>query len=124
MQNHQSDPAVSKTGTATGVKRITIIVPLECFEKLETCLRGTGVHGLTVTEVRGFGEHVNFFQRDLLVRNIRVDIYAGAEKSESIIDAVINFRSDEYTHTGVLAVESVERLVNLRTAEEITASNF
>jgi len=106
------------------VKRITTIVPVESFEKLETCLRGTGVHGLTVTEVRGFGEHANFFQSDLLVSNIRVDIYAGVEKAESIIGTVINFRSDEYTQSGVLAVESVERLVNLHTGKDVTASDF
>jgi len=106
------------------VKRITIIVPVECFDKLETCLRGTGVHGLTVTQVRGFGEHANFYHRDLLVDNIRVDIYAGEDKVNSIIDTVVNFKSEEFTHTGVLAVESVEHLVNLRTGEEVFASNL
>jgi len=110
--------------TEMNVKRITIIVPVECFDKLETCLRGTGVHGLTVTQVRGFGEHANFYHRDLLVDNIRVDIYTGAEKVESIVDSVVNFQSEEFTHTGLLAVESVERLVNLRTGEEVSASNI
>jgi len=124
MQNHQPDMSVSKQEMETGVKRVTIIIPVECFATLETCLRGTGVHGMTVTEVRGFGEHANFFQRDLLVRNICVDIYAGAEKVQDIIDAVVNFQSDEFTHTGVLAVESVERLVNLQTGGEITALNL
>jgi len=106
------------------VKRITIIVPVECFDKLETCLRGTGVHGMTVTEVRGFGEHANFYQRDLLVRNIRVDIYTGADKAENIIDSVVNFQAEEFTHTGLLAVESVDRLVNLRTGEEVAVSKI
>jgi nitrogen regulatory protein P-II 1 len=106
------------------VKRISIIVPVECFDKLETCLRGTGVHGLTVTHVRGFGEHANFYQRDLLVDNIRVDIYTGEDKAEGIIDSVINFQADDFTHTGLLAVESVERLVNLRTGEEVAVSNL
>ena len=105
------------------VKRITIIVPVECFDKLETCLRGTGVHGLTVTQVRGFGEHANFYHRDLLVDNIRVDIYAAEDKVNGIVDTVVNFKSEEFTHTGVLAVESVERLVNLRTGEEVFASD-
>ena len=122
MQNHQADVPVS--AKETGVKRITIIVPVECFDKLEACLRGTGVHGLTVTKVRGFGEHANLFHRDLLVDNISVDIYAGADKAENIIQTVINFKSDEFTPTGVLAVEPVERLVYLRTGEEITASSF
>lgn len=106
------------------VKRITIIVPVECFEKLETCLRGTGVHGLTVTQVRGFGAHANFYQRDLLVDNIRVDIYTGEDKAGGIIDSVINFQAEDFTHTGLLAVESVERLVNLRTGEEVAVSNL
>jgi len=106
------------------VKRVTIIVPVECFDKLEACLRGVGVHGLTVTEVRGFGAHANFYQRDLLVDNIRIDIYTGADKVESVIDSVINFQADDFAHTGMLAIEPVERLVNLRTGEEVPASRF
>ena len=106
------------------VKRITIIVPVDCFEKLETCLRGTGVHGLTVTEVRGFGEYANFYQRNLLVDNIRIDIYAGTDKAESIIDSVIDFQADDFTRTGLLAVEPVERLVSLRTGEAVVLANL
>lgn len=106
------------------MKQITIIVPIECLDKLEACLRGTGVHGLTVTEVKGFGEHANYFHRDLLVRNVRLDIYAGEEKAAAIIDTVINFQSDDQTPAGILAVNSVERLVNLYSGEDITAKDY
>jgi nitrogen regulatory protein PII len=106
------------------MKHITIIVPVECMDKLEACLRGAGVHGLTVTEVQGFGGHANFFQRDLLVRNIRVDIFAGAKKAETIIKTVTSFRSDDYTPAGILVVDSVERLVSLYSGEDITDENY
>jgi len=106
------------------MKRITIIVPIECLDKLEACLRGTGVHGLTVTEVRGFGGHANFFQRDLLVKNVRVDIFAGAKKAEAIIETVTNFQSDDYTSAGILIVDSVERLISLYSGEDITDEDY
>jgi len=106
------------------MKRISIIVPIECLEKLEACLRGTGVHGLTVSEVKGFGGHANFFHRNLKVSNVRVDIYAGEKKAEAIIATVVNFRSDNYTPAGILAVESVEQLVSLYSGENITGEDF
>jgi len=106
------------------MKRITIIVPVECLEKLEACLRGAGVHGLTVTEVQGFGEHANFFARDLLVKNIRVDIFAGAKKTETIIKAVTSFQSNDYTPAGILVVDSVERLISLYSGKDITDENY
>ncbi len=106
------------------MKRITIIVPVECMDKLEACLRGAGVHGLTVTEVQGFGEHANFFQRDLLVRNIRVDIFAGAKKAETIIETVIGFQSDDYAPAGILVVDTVDRLVSLYSGEDITDEDY
>ena len=106
------------------MKRITMIVPIDCVEKLEACLRGTGVHGITVTEVQGYGEHANFFHRDLTVSNIRVDIYAGADKADQVIDTIINFKSDDYTPSGILAVESVERLVSLHTGEDIVTADY
>ncbi len=106
------------------IKRITIIVPLECIEKLEACLRGAGVHGLTITEVQGFGEHANFFHRDLTVSNVRVDIYAGVDKAEDIVNTVINFKADDYTPAGILAIEPVERLISLHSGEDIAAADY
>ncbi len=106
------------------MKRITIIAPIECLDSLEACLRGVGVHGLTVTEAKGFGEHANYFNRDLLVRNVRLDIYAGEEKAEAIVETVINFKGDSHTPAGILAIESVERLVNLYSGEDITAKDY
>jgi len=106
------------------MKRITIIVPIECLDKLEACLRGAGVHGLTVTEVQGFGGHANFFQRDLLVSNVRVDIFAGAKKAETIIDTVTSFQSDDYTPAGILVVDSIDRLISLYNGKDITDEDY
>ena len=88
------------------MKRITVIVPTELSEKLEKCLRSSGVPGMTVNEVRGFGEHADFFKRDLMRSNVRVETYLGEARLGAVVEAIV-FAQEEHTPAGILVVESV-----------------
>jgi len=112
---------VLESGGKNIMKRITSIVPVELLEKLEKCLRATGVPGMTVDEVRGFGEHANFFSRDLMRSNVRIEIYISESKLDSTIQAIVDFAQQEHTPAGILVIESVERMINLNDGTEILA---
>lgn len=100
-------------------ERISIIVPLSLLDTLEKYLRASGVPGMTVDEVRGFGEHANFFSRDLMRSNFRVEVYLDADRVQAVIGDAVGFARDQHAAAGILAVESVERMVNLNNGEPI-----
>ncbi len=106
------------------IKRITAIVPTELLPELEKYLRAAGVPGMTINDVRGFGEHVNYFSRDLLMSNARVEIYIGSEKCQEIIDVVNCFAKETHATAGILTVENIERLVNLNTGEDVLGADL
>ena len=102
------------------IKRITAIVPVQMLDPLEKHLRSCGVPGVTVEHVRGYGDHPNYFRRDLMQSNARVVLYANADDVDEIIAAVTACAAEVGMQTGILAVEAIERLVTLPTGDEVS----
>jgi len=100
------------------IKRITAIVPVQMLKPLEKHLRTCGVPGVTVEHVKGYGEHPNFFRRDLMQANARVVLYAEADDVDSIVAAVTRCATESGTQAGILAVETIDRLVHLPSGED------
>ena len=102
------------------IKRITAIVPLHMLDPLEKHLRECGVPGVTVEHVTGYGEHPNYFRRDLMQDNVRVVLYAESNDVETIVAAVIRCANQSGTQAGVLAVDSIDRLVHLPSGDDVS----
>lgn len=75
------------------IKRITAIVPLDILKTLEKSLRECGVPGVTVEHVKGYGEHPNFFRRDLMKENARIILYTEADRDDDIVAAIVDCAS-------------------------------
>jgi nitrogen regulatory protein P-II 1 len=101
-------------------KRITAIVPIDCLQNLEKYLRNCGVPGVTVETVRGYGEHPNYFRKDLMQNNAKLILYTVDEKVEEIIAAMTACAKEYGVETGIIAVDSVDRLVRLGEGTQVT----
>lgn len=106
------------------IKRITTIVPMDFLDSLEKCLRATGVPGMTIDNVRGFGEHANYFSNDLLRSNVRIEVYIGERRCEEVCEAICKFAKETHTSAGILVIESVDRLIDLNTGQDVLAENL
>ena len=106
------------------IKRITAIVPIAILDNLETHLRGCGVPGITVETVRGYGEHPNFFRKDLMQNNAKVVLYTIEEKVDEIIDAMSACARECGMETGIAAVDSVDRLVHLGDGSQVPPTSL
>lgn len=101
------------------MQRITAIVPIQVLDQLERHLRACGVPGVTVERVQGYGEHPNFFRRDLMQDNARILLYAEAAQVGGIVDAIVNCTNECGITAGILAVQTIDRLVNLVDGSDI-----
>ena len=115
-----SDITKSTGVRAMNIKRITTIVPVSHLSELETCLRVAGVHGMTVDKVKGFGVHANFFRNDLLQENVQVQVFVGTHRCGEITDAIQSFARDKCISAGILAIESIDRLIDLNSGQDIS----
>jgi nitrogen regulatory protein P-II 1 len=76
-------------------------------------LRDCGVPGVTVETVRGYGEHPNYFRKDLMQNNAKLILYTVDEKVDEIIGAMTACAREYGVETGIIAIDSVDRLVHL-----------
>jgi len=102
------------------IQRITAIVPIDMVEPLEKSLRACGVPGVTVEHVQGYGEHPNFFRRDLMQENARIFLYLDAEFVDNVVDAIVRCARKIGATAGILSVESIHRLVSLKDGADIS----
>jgi len=101
------------------IKKITAILPTNALPKLEEHLLATGVPGVSIDRVRGFGHRANYFSRDLMLNNMRVEIYIAESKCDDLIQAIVNLDSKAHVPSGILTVENVETMINLNTGKTV-----
>ena len=106
------------------IKRITLIIPRDCLDGYEHCLRSAGIPGMTVDNVRGFGEHANYFRQDLLMSSVRIEIYLGAERCGEICDLMRSYAKKQRTPAGILSIETVEQLYDLNSGQAVRAERL
>lgn len=103
-----------------GVKKITAIVRTHVLEAVEGRLRQLGVAGVSVTRVKGFGEHANFFSRDWLSAQARIEIFADGPDVDRIVEAVMDAAYTGAAGDGIVAVLPVDKLYRIRERREVS----
>jgi nitrogen regulatory protein P-II 1 len=107
------------------MKLITAIVKPFKLDDVKDALKGAGVMGMTVTEVRGFGRqggHTETYRGaeytiDLLPK-IKLELIVDDAVVDQVIDVVASAASTGKIGDGKIWVTSIDRLVRIRTGEQ------
>ncbi len=109
------------------MKLVTAIVKPFKIDDVKDALRGLGVQGMTVSEVRGFGRqrgHTEVYRGAEytvdFVPKIRVEIVADDAEAARIVDAIVTAARTEKIGDGKVWVTNVDDLVRIRTGEKGT----
>ena len=106
------------------IKLITAIFPRDRLEAVEEKLRRMGVERVDVSKVRGYGEYRNFYTRDWMVDEIRLDIFTRANEVPSIAAAIMDAAHTGEPGDGIVAVVPIEKFYLIRTRSEATVDEF
>jgi nitrogen regulatory protein PII len=106
------------------VKLITAVIKPHKLEDVKTSLKAVGVHGMTVTEVKGFGQqggHTEIYrgaeyQVDLLPKT-RLDMVVDERDVRSIVEALLSGARTGKIGDGKIWVTEVDQLIRIRTGE-------
>jgi nitrogen regulatory protein PII len=110
------------------MKLITAIVRPDRLDELIETLVGNRAHGLTVTEVRGFGRQFGQLAerpdlpRPTLLRKIRLDIVALDDDAETLVEAIAKHARTETIGDGKIWVTTVDSVLRVRTGERDRAA--
>jgi nitrogen regulatory protein P-II 1 len=106
------------------VKLVTAIIKPHKLDEVKEALRGAGVAGLTVSEVRGYGRqlgHTEIYRgAEYTVEflpKVKLEILATDSTVDAVIDAVVGVARSGEVGDGKVFVTEVGRVVRIRTGE-------
>ena len=105
-------------------KKITAIIRSHVLKDVESRLRELGVKGITVSRIKGYGEHKEYLTRDWLSEQSRIDIFASRDMIDAIIAAILESAHTGQQGDGLIAVLPVERIFRIKTKAEALPSEI
>jgi nitrogen regulatory protein P-II 1 len=106
------------------MRLITAIVQPEKLDEVMEALVESGAGGVTVTEVRGFGQqygHIDLRGNEnyssALLLKVRLDIVVPSETAEAVLNALVKSARTGALGDGKLWVTTVDTVVRVRTGE-------
>jgi nitrogen regulatory protein P-II 1 len=109
------------------VHLVTAVIKPHRIEEVKDALRGVGVLGMTITEVRGFGRqggHTETYRGseytiDFLPK-VKVEVVCDTAHVDKIVDTIIESAQTGKIGDGKIWAVPVDRLVRVRTGERDT----
>jgi nitrogen regulatory protein P-II 1 len=106
------------------MKKIEAIIKPFKLDEVKDALQAVGVHGLTVTEVKGFGRqrgHTEVFrgveyQVDF-VPKVKVEVVVESAAAPAVVDAIAQAAQTGKIGDGKIFVSPIEDVVRIRTGE-------
>jgi nitrogen regulatory protein P-II 2 len=106
------------------MKIVTAIIKPFKLEEVRDALTGIGVHGLTVTEVRGYGRqkgHTEIYRGAEYAVNflpkLKIEVAVDSDQVKKVIDAITGAAKTGQIGDGKIFVISHEHAVRIRTGE-------
>ncbi len=101
------------------MKKIVAIIRSLDLEKAEKSLKDFGVEGITVIKAKGYGEYKDFFTRDWVVNNVKLEIVVSDDQVDRVVDTLMSALHTGYQGDGIIAVSPVEEFIKIRTGERM-----
>ncbi len=106
------------------MKLITAIIKPFKLEDVKSALEGRGIHGLTVSEVSGFGRqrgHTEVYRGAEytvdLIPKVRVEVVVDDDVADGVVEAIVTSAQTGKIGDGKVWVIPVDTVVRVRTGE-------
>ncbi|QGM48043.1 P-II family nitrogen regulator [Methylocystis heyeri] len=107
------------------MKIVTAIIKPFKLDEVRDALTAIGVHGLTVTEVKGYGRqkgHTEIYRGAeyavSFLPKLKIEVAIPAELTDKTIEAITNTARTGQIGDGKIFVAPIERAVRIRTGEK------
>jgi nitrogen regulatory protein P-II 2 len=108
----------------TPMKIVMAIIKPFKLDEVRDALTGLGVHGLTVTEVKGYGRqkgHTEIYRGAeyavSFLPKLKVEVAVASEQADKVVEAIAAAAKTGQIGDGKIFVTSIEHAVRIRTGE-------
>jgi len=99
-------------------RKITAIISHEVHDRVEKKLYDMGVHGVSISKIKGYGESAKFTD-GVMTDCIKMEIFTVSDKADDIVSMLMEVANTGYLGDGIIAVSPVEKLYRIRSHGEI-----
>ena len=106
------------------MKLITAVIKPHKLDDVKTALRGAGVEGMTVSEVKGFGRqggHTETYRgaeyKVDFIPKLKLEVVVADGAADGVVDAIVGSASSDKIGDGKIWVTDVSDVVRIRTGE-------
>lgn len=106
------------------IKLVTAVIKPQMLESVKEGLKGAGVQGLTVTEVKGYGRqggHTETYRGAEytvdLIPKVKVEVVCSVDDAELVMETIHKCAHTGKIGDGKVWIVDVERLMRVRTGE-------
>jgi len=96
-------------------KKVNAIINPLMLEKVDAALRDMQVPGMTVTQVKGYGEYHDFYQPDMMCKHANIEIFCQASEADAIARCIMNAAHIGQPGDGIVTITPVEIIYCIRT---------
>jgi nitrogen regulatory protein P-II 1 len=113
------------------MKKVEAIIQPFKVDEVKAALVKTGIEGMTVTEVRGFGKqrgHTQMYRgaeiKAEFLSKIKVEVVVEDEQVDTVVDALVAAARTGNIGDGRIFVTSIDQSIRIRTREGSHEGNF
>ena len=111
-------------GISAAMKLVIAIIKPFKLEEVRDALTAMGVHGITVTEVKGYGRqkgHTEIYRGAEYAVNflpkLRIEVAVSADRADKTVEAITTAAKTGQIGDGKIFVTGIEQAVRIRTGE-------
>jgi nitrogen regulatory protein P-II 1 len=106
------------------VHLITAVIKPHRLDEVKEALRGVGVYGLTVSEVKGFGRqggHTETYRGAEytveLVPKVKIEVAVETSEADKVVETIVDVARTGQIGDGKVWASPIDRMVRIRTGE-------
>ncbi len=106
------------------MKLVTAIIKPFKLDDVREALSAIGIHGMTVTEVKGYGRqrgHTEIYRGAEYAVNflpkLRIEVAVGSDNADRVVEAISSAAKTGQIGDGKIFVTPIEHVVRIRTGE-------
>ncbi len=104
------------------MRHITAIIRSFKLEDMVEALKGIGIKGITISEVKGIGEEIILYH-PYSVHN-KIEIIADEKEVDTILERISDVAQTGERGDGIIFVEGIDKLIKIRTGERVHPSEL
>ena len=95
--------------------KITAIVRCDRVEAIESELHRMGTPGLTLSQVKGYGDYADFYRNDWRVSHVRCEVFISEAKAQELAETIMRIAHTGMEGDGLVAISPVTHIYHIRT---------